>query len=296
MDPARALPVSPDIKPRRMPAQTCTPQHTFGGQPFSPQPAKAADQPSPTTDTRVDESGRKMTYAELIHMALLSSETQQMRLSELYGWFKRNTWRANRGKKGWKNSVRSNLCLNKAFERLDGKGSYWKLVDAALKQVQPTRKPRTDRRKKVRVSTAKRNGMPSSPTSRAPDSCNVPQVTVSDARHDHHSPWSLGSSTSPEKSQFAGEPSSNYPTPSPAVSTENGLGYMLDPLWAWNLDSGRYVNWPYCSCFCSRHKLGRTDISGTFQLCASTPGCPPPVANARVSSRPYSETFVCWAA
>ncbi|KZL65330.1 forkhead domain-containing protein, partial [Colletotrichum tofieldiae] len=304
MDPTRAPPASSDLNPPIfpqqprllshhhdvdadqqvnpccMPAQTCMPQHAFSGEPVSPQPAKAAGESSPSTDTKMDESGRKMTYAKLIQTALLSRETQQMELSELYDWFEKNTSRANRGNKGWQNSVRSNLSLNKAFQRLDGRGSYWRLVGAGLTARQPTRKPRANRREKVKVLPAERNSVASPTSSCASESGDVPRENVSEVRHGHSSPWSLDDSTSPEKSQLEGDPSSIYSTPSLVISTQDDLKYTHDPLWAWNLDSRRYVNWPYCSCFCSRHQLGWTDISGTLQLRASTPRFPPTLATA----------------
>lgn len=126
MDLVRTSPVSAGINspslPRKphhptshegvdVPAQNGTPQHTFsGGLAFSCV-AKVADKSSPTAGTKVDDGGQ-MTYAELIRIAFLSSTTKQMGLRELYKWFKQNTNRANGAHEGWKNSVRSNLCLN----------------------------------------------------------------------------------------------------------------------------------------------------------------------------------------
>ncbi|KDN63346.1 hypothetical protein CSUB01_10163 [Colletotrichum sublineola] len=133
--------VDQQVNARRMP------QYTSSGEPVSPQLA---------TETGVDQNGCKLTYAELIYKALLGTEKRQMTLRELYDWFEHNTERARNRDQGWKNSVRSNLCLNEAFQRLGGKGSCWCLVGEDLK---PTRKPRASRRKKVRVLTAERNSV-----------------------------------------------------------------------------------------------------------------------------------------
>ncbi|KAK1980116.1 hypothetical protein LZ30DRAFT_724169 [Colletotrichum cereale] len=282
-------------KPRCTSAQTCMPQHSLSGESVSPQPAKAAGESSPSTEDKIDKSGRKMTYAELIRTALLSRQTQQMELGELYCWFKQNTRRANKGNEGWKNSVRSNLSLNKAFERLEGNGSYWRLAEAGLTTFRPTRKPWANRRKKVKVLTAARKRVAPPTPAYAAKSCDVPQENMPEVRHSHNSPWAFDDSTSPEKSQLEGDDVSSHSTPSLIVSTQDGLEYMHDPLWAWNLDSRRYVNWPYCSCFCSRHQLGWTDTSGTLQLYASTARFPPTLATAGVGSSPHSETSVHWA-
>nr|XP_036576550.1 forkhead domain-containing protein [Colletotrichum truncatum]KAF6783307.1 forkhead domain-containing protein [Colletotrichum truncatum] len=234
------------VSPHHMPAQTCLPYLSFGQEPVSPQPAEAVDQSSATTNIKVDESVRKMTYAELIHMAFLSRKTTKMELRELYEWFERNTTKANTDNKGWKNSVRSNLSLNQAFQRLDGKGSCWRLIETGLAGVQPTRKPRTPRRKKeTNVCTAESNST-APPTSNPSNPCVVPQEDISEVHNDHHSPQSNGDFTIPGGSRVADDPFSNYPVPYPIASTQDDADEH-DPFWPWSLDSKSYVHWPYCS-------------------------------------------------
>ncbi|KDN65752.1 hypothetical protein CSUB01_07533 [Colletotrichum sublineola] len=281
------------VEPHGMLAQPCMPHHILGREPACSPLVKAADKSSPTTDTKIDESGRKLTYAELIHMAFCSSETRQMRLSELYLWFEQNTRRANSGNKRWQKSIRSNLSQNKAFERLDGKSPYWRLVGAGLTAFQPTRKPRANRKKTIKALTADRN---SAASSYAFKSCDVLQENMSEVRRGHNSSWSLeGSaphSTSPEHNQPEGGHSSSYPKASLITSTQDGLEYMSDPRWAWNLDSRRYVNWPYCSCFCSQHQFGWTDVNSTLQLRTNSGGFPPTLATVGVRPSPHSEMHV----
>ncbi|KAK1974274.1 hypothetical protein LZ30DRAFT_740960, partial [Colletotrichum cereale] len=96
------------IQPLPMLARNGTSQQSFGGDPAFSHLAKTADESSPTADAKVDEGGRKMTYAELIRIAFLSRTTKQMGLRELYNWFEQNTRKANKLHQGWKNSVRSN--------------------------------------------------------------------------------------------------------------------------------------------------------------------------------------------
>ncbi|KAF8924877.1 Forkhead box protein J2 [Dissophora ornata] len=73
------------------------------------------------------------SYSYLITTAILESPQQQMTLNEIYEWvMDRYPWYRT-AINGWKNSIRHNLSLNKAFMRVPrppsepGKGSYWKL-------------------------------------------------------------------------------------------------------------------------------------------------------------------------
>ncbi|KAF9985119.1 Forkhead box protein J2 [Modicella reniformis] len=73
------------------------------------------------------------SYSYLITTAILENPQQQMTLNEIYEWvMERYPWYRT-AINGWKNSIRHNLSLNKAFMRVPrppsepGKGSYWKL-------------------------------------------------------------------------------------------------------------------------------------------------------------------------
>ncbi|KAK0260465.1 hypothetical protein B0A54_13730 [Friedmanniomyces endolithicus] len=71
------------------------------------------------------------SYAQLIGMAILSTNEQQMTLNNIYKWIMANCafYRFNTG--GWQNSIRHNLSLNKAFTKIarrtdePGKGMKW---------------------------------------------------------------------------------------------------------------------------------------------------------------------------
>ncbi|KAK8047073.1 Fork-head transcriptional regulator [Apiospora saccharicola] len=56
-------------------------------------------------------------YAKLIEKAFLSKDSRSMTLQELYQWFRENTERGRSDGKGWQNSIRHNLSMNKAFEK-----------------------------------------------------------------------------------------------------------------------------------------------------------------------------------
>lgn len=73
------------------------------------------------------------SYAQLIMQAIMSSPEQQMTLSGIYTFIsERYPW-YRPGDKGWQNSVRHNLSLNRYFVKVarshdePGKGSFWRM-------------------------------------------------------------------------------------------------------------------------------------------------------------------------
>ncbi|KAJ3285453.1 Forkhead box protein J2 [Borealophlyctis nickersoniae] len=78
------------------------------------------------------------SYATLITYAIATSGDKQMTLNDIYNWVLENFPYFQTAGNGWKNSIRHNLSLNKAFVRVarpankPGKGSYWTIdYDAA---------------------------------------------------------------------------------------------------------------------------------------------------------------------
>lgn len=71
------------------------------------------------------------SYAQLIGMAILSTPEQQMTLNNIYKWIMANYAFYRYSTSGWQNSIRHNLSLNKAFEKIarrtdePGKGMKW---------------------------------------------------------------------------------------------------------------------------------------------------------------------------
>ncbi|KAK1463833.1 hypothetical protein CTAM01_17083 [Colletotrichum tamarilloi] len=108
------------------------------------------------------ETGRKQkkeTYADLIYKALISQDAHQMTLKDLYQWFIDNTEKPKERQRGWKNSVRSNLSLNQAFQRLEGKTSRWSLAACFVEGIRPTHNYRNSRRRNNPVISTKKNRM-----------------------------------------------------------------------------------------------------------------------------------------
>ncbi|CAH8548348.1 unnamed protein product [Schistosoma turkestanicum] len=76
-------------------------------------------------------------YVRLIAKAILSTQERRMILSEIYQWIQlRYPYFSSRGP-GWRNSIRHNLSLNDCFIKVgraaNGKGHYWGIHPANLK-------------------------------------------------------------------------------------------------------------------------------------------------------------------
>ncbi|EJP69702.1 forkhead domain-containing protein [Beauveria bassiana ARSEF 2860] len=87
-----------------------------------------------------------LPYSQLLFRAFMSSNTRKLSLRQIYQWFEDNTNKAVNNK-GWQNSIRHNLSMNRAFEKAplkeDGtesrRATEWVLADWALKKgVQST--------------------------------------------------------------------------------------------------------------------------------------------------------------
>jgi len=72
------------------------------------------------------------SYASLIRLAIINSESQKATLADIYQWIQEKfPYYQLQTNQGWKNSIRHNLSLNKSFMKVargrqdPGKGCYW---------------------------------------------------------------------------------------------------------------------------------------------------------------------------
>ncbi|KAL1302054.1 hypothetical protein AAFC00_002499 [Neodothiora populina] len=168
------------------------------------------------------------SYAQLIGMAILSTPEQQMTLNNIYKWIMSNYafYRFNTG--GWQNSIRHNLSLNKAFEKIarrtdePGKGMKWMIApkerDTFLSQgMKGCRRPNTA------------TGVPSSDAPRgASDPSSPAQIAGQSLAHARLNgavngiPAKSEHSASPPMSSYNQQQYPTYPTAQEAYTPDRG--------------------------------------------------------------------------
>lgn len=162
------------------------------------------------------------SYAQLIAQAIASSKEQQLTLSQIYTYIANKYDYYKLDDKGWQNSIRHNLSLNRNFVKVarqqnePGKGSFWR--------IEPTSELRVVEQafsKKTRTNSTSNNG--GSP----PNGLNTNVVDVVD--HHHVVTMNNSAITTPPPSSLPSSSTSSSPTSlsSPCSSSASSTELLL---------------------------------------------------------------------
>ncbi|XP_071039221.1 forkhead box protein K1 isoform X2 [Parasteatoda tepidariorum] len=164
-----------------------------------------------------DDQKPPFSYAQLIVQAISSAQDRQLTLNEIYSYITKNYPFYRTADRGWQNSIRHNLSLNRHFVKVPrpqeepGKGSFWK-IDSQSESKLIEQAFRRRRQRGVPCFRAPYGGLSSRSAPASPSHSGISGLVTPD---------SLSREPSPTPESMVVDPSSDIiAQPTPAVITQ----------------------------------------------------------------------------